>query len=80
MTSASRRRAPDVVPDRVAPGLRPELNPEDQCNGAVKREMLNALPDSPEAMRALARRHFARLDHRPDLLRACFVHAGLNLN
>lgn len=62
------------------PGYAPELNPEEQCNGAVKRAMLNAVPESPEAMRAMARRHFTRLGRHPELLRACFVHAGLSLN
>jgi transposase len=62
------------------PGYAPELNPEELCNGAVKRAMLNALPDSPEALRGMARRHFVQLGRHPDLLRACFDHAGLNLN
>jgi transposase len=61
------------------PGYAPELNPEEQCNGAVKRAMLNALSDSPEQLRRLARRHFAALGRRPEALRGCFVHAGLNL-
>jgi transposase len=62
------------------PGYAPELNPEELCNGAVKRAMLNALPESPEEMRVMARRHFVRLAHHPELLRACFDHAGLHLN
>lgn len=62
------------------PGYAPELNPEEQCNGAVKAAMLNALPDSVEELRALARHEFARLDRHPDRLRACFEHAGLSLN
>lgn len=61
------------------PGYAPELNPEEQCNGAVKRAMLNALPESPEEMRAMARRHFMRLARHPELLSACFDHAGLSL-
>jgi transposase len=62
------------------PGYAPELNPEEQCNGAVKRAMLNALPDSPEEMRGMARRYFTWLTRHPELLHACFDHAGLNLN
>ena len=62
------------------PPYAPELNPEELCNGAVKRELLNAVPDSAEALLHQARRSFRRLDRRPHLLLAFFRHVGLDLN
>lgn len=62
------------------PAYAPELNPEEQCNAVVKRAMANALPESVEELRAMARRQFRRLQYRPDLIRHCFSHAGLSLN
>ncbi len=62
------------------PAYAPEINPEEQCNAVVKRAMVNALANSVEELRAMARRQFRRLQYRPELIRHCFVHAGLDLN
>ncbi|MGH8577884.1 MAG: transposase [Gammaproteobacteria bacterium] len=62
------------------PGYAPELNPEEQCNQWIKHDLLNAVPPSVEALRRSVRGRVARLQHRPDLLRHCFEHAGLSLN
>ena len=61
------------------PPYAPELNPADLCNGAVKRELQGALPNSVAELQRLARRSFLRLGHRPDLLRSYFDHAGLTV-
>jgi transposase len=61
------------------PGYAPELNPEEQCNRWVKRDMENALPSSIDELHARARRSFRRLQYRPELLRVFFGHAGLSL-
>ncbi len=61
------------------PPYAPDLNPEEQCNGAVKRDLLNAAPGSVDELHRLARRGFRRLGRRPDLLHAFFRHAGLSL-
>ena len=77
------RRLLDAHPDWFqvvwVPGYAPELNPEEQCNGAIKRELLNAQPESVEELRRLVRNGFLRLARRPDVLRAFFDHAGLSL-
>jgi transposase len=65
-----------VVP---LPPYAPELNPEEPCNSVVKRELANALPASITDRRALARRRFRRLQHRPALIRRFFQHAGLDV-
>src|SRR5436190_24158958 len=62
------------------PSYAPELNPEELCNGAVKRELLNALPGSVEELQQLARRSFRRVGRRPDLLHGFFRHVGLRVN
>jgi hypothetical protein len=62
------------------PPYAPELNPEEQGNHWVKREMENALPRSVDELCAQARRGFRHLQPHPDLLRAFFDHAGLSLN
>jgi transposase len=61
------------------PPYAPELNPEEQCNGVVKQEVLNAQPDSVPALQRLARRSFRRLGRRPSQLEAFFRHAGLSV-
>jgi transposase len=61
------------------PPYAPELNPEELCNGAVKRELLNAVPGSVDELRQQARRAFRRLGRRPAVLHAFFHHAGLAL-
>lgn len=57
----------------------PDLNPEELCNGAVKREWLNAAPDSIDALLHQARHRFIRLGRRPDLLHGFFRHVGLDV-
>jgi transposase len=59
------------------PPYAPELNPEELCNGAVKRELLNALPASVPELHRQARRAFLRLGRRSTSLRGFFAHAGL---
>jgi transposase len=61
------------------PPYAPDLNPEELCNGAVKRELLNAVPDSVDALLRQARHSFRRLGRRPDILRGFFRHAGLDV-
>jgi transposase len=61
------------------PSYAPELNPEELCNGAVKRALLNALPSSVDALHQQARRGFARLGRRPAELHGFFRHAGLTV-
>jgi transposase len=61
------------------PPYAPELNPEEQCNGIVKQEVLNAQPDSVPELQRLARRSFRRLGRRPTVLAGFFRHAGLDL-
>jgi hypothetical protein len=61
------------------PGYAPELNPEEQCNNCVKLGMLNAAPESPDELRALARTNFRRLGRKPHLLTKFFHHAGLSV-
>jgi hypothetical protein len=57
----------------------PDLNPEELCNGAVKRETLNAVPGSVDELRWQARRAFVRLGRRPAILHGFFRHVGLAL-
>lgn len=61
------------------PSYAPELNPEEQANHWVKRDLENALPDSVDELHTQVRRSFRRLQRRPDVLRAFFAHAGLSL-
>jgi transposase len=61
------------------PGYAPELNPEEQCNGHVKRALLNALPDSVEELRRQVRGRFVALGRRPAVLHGFFRHAGLDV-
>jgi transposase len=62
------------------PAYAPELNPEELCNGAVKQDLLNALPASADELCRLVRRSFVRLGHQPDRLAGFFRHAGLAVN
>jgi transposase len=71
---------PDDYAIEWLPPYAPELNPEELCNGAVKRATLNALPDSVDELHRLARRSFRRLGRRPETLRHFFHHAGLSVN
>jgi len=61
------------------PAYAPELNPEEQCNAFVKRAMENALPQSVADLHRLARREFARLQRRPEMIVKFFQHAGLSV-
>ena len=62
------------------PGYSPELNPEEQCNHWVKRELENSLPSSVDELLSQTRRGFRRLQHKPRILAGFFRHAGLDLN
>lgn len=62
------------------PAYAPELNPEEFCHGNVKRRVKNAVFPSTTEIRKSLDSGFARLRKRPDLLLACFHHAGLVLN
>jgi transposase len=61
------------------PAYAPELNPEEQCNAFVKRAMENTLPGSVAGLHRLARREFARLQRRPEMIVSFFQHAGLSV-
>ena len=61
------------------PPYSPDLNPEELCNGAVKRELLNAAPDSVDALLHQTRRSFIRLGRRRELLHGFFRHVGLDV-
>jgi transposase len=61
------------------PTYAPELNPEELCNAAVKRELLNAQPSSVAELRRDARRAFIRLGRRTAELHSFFHHAGLSV-
>ena len=61
------------------PPYAPELNPEELCNGAVKRALLNAVPGSVDELRQAARRSFRHLGRQPDTLQNFFHHAGLSV-
>jgi transposase len=59
------------------PPYAPDLNPEELCNGAVKRALQNAAPGSVDELRRQARTGFRRLGRRRALLHHFFEHAGL---
>jgi transposase len=61
------------------PPYAPDLNPEELCNGAVKRALLNAAPASVDELHRQARRGFRRLGRQPALLHSFFRHAGLRV-
>src|SRR5271157_4673059 len=58
------------------PTYAPDLNPEEECHGDVKRHLLNATSEDTRQNRKQANRGFARLRHRPDLILAFFHHVG----
>ena len=62
------------------PAYAPEVNPEELCHGNVKRSIKNAVFLSKQDIRKKLDKHFAALRKRPDVLLACFRHAGLSLN
>ena len=73
------RAHPDDFQLEWLPAYAPELNPEELCNGAVKRALLNALPGSVDELHRQARRAFARLGRHPTTLHGFFRHVGLAL-
>lgn len=73
-------RHPDDFALSWLPSYAPELNPEEQCNNWVQRDMLHALPASIDDLLGTVRGRFRRLQHHPDLLAHFFAHAGLRVN
>jgi hypothetical protein len=67
---------PDIDVEWLPP-YAPDLNPEEGCHGNIKQHLRNAAPATTHEMRVQVDRAFARLRHRPDLLRGFFRHAGL---
>jgi transposase len=61
------------------PPYAPDLNPEELCNGAIKRALRNAAPTSVDDLHRLARRGFCRLGRQPVLLASFFRHTGLRV-
>ena len=61
------------------PPYAPDLNPEELCNGAVKRDLLNSTPGSIDELQRLVRRGLRRLGHRSRHLHGFFAHAGLSV-
>src|SRR5205814_5378583 len=70
---------PDDYALEWLPPYAPDLNPEELCNGAVKRALLNAAPASVDELRHVVRRSFVRLGRRSDVLHGFFHHAGLRV-
>ncbi|GEL70053.1 transposase [Myxococcus virescens] len=73
-----RRPAKDFRVEWLPP-YAPDLKPEEGCNGVVKEALLNATPPAISDLMRLARREFRALQHRPDVLRVLFEHAGLHV-
>ena len=61
------------------PPYAPDLNPEELCNGAVKRATQNAAPTSVDELHALARRAFRRLGRQHDTLAAFIRHKRIRV-
>ena len=61
------------------PAYAPELNPVEQCNAWVKRDMENALPATIDELASLARRSFRRLQRHPMIIVNFFRYAGLDV-
>lgn len=61
------------------PAYAPELNPEEQCNAWVKRDMENALPATIDELACLARRSFRRLQRHPTMIVNFFRQARLDV-
>ena len=61
------------------PPYAPDLNPEELCNGAVKRDRLNALPESVAELHSQVRRSFLRLGRRRALLQSFFDRVDLDV-
>jgi transposase len=70
---------PDDYQIEWLPPYAPELNPEELCNGWVKRDLLNAVPASVAELHRVAGRSFRRLGRHADLLDGFFRHAGLSV-
>lgn len=58
----------------------PELTPEEQANGIIKRRMANACPDSEAELKRYAWRGIRYLQRHPRIVQNFFVHAGLALS
>jgi hypothetical protein len=58
------------------PAYAPELNPEEQCHGRVKRAIANALPGSVADLHQLVHRAFGRLHGRPEMIVSFSRHAA----
>ncbi len=78
-TQAFVERHRDWIRLEWLPGYAPEVNPEELCNGWVKRETLNALPRTNTELREGARRAFRSLGQKAEVLRGFFAHAGLGV-
>jgi transposase len=78
-TQAFFARHPDEFLLEWLPSYAPEVNPDEQCNGWVKGDTLNALPATDAELRRVARRGFQRLGRHPLILRHFFAHAGLDV-
>ena len=63
------------------PQYAPELNPVDYVWGYVKcARLANYTPHNLAELRVQITKEFRRIQHRPDLLKSFFDHAGLTLN
>ena len=71
---------PGIVVEPFPP-YAPELNPVDNAWGYVKcARLANYTPPNLVDLRAQITKEFSRLQHRPDLLKSFFNHAGLTLD
>jgi transposase len=70
---------PDDYEVEWLPPYAPELNPEELCNGWVKRDLQNAVPLSVAELYRVACRSFRRLGRRADLLDGFFRHAAISV-
>jgi transposase len=71
---------PDDYQIEWLPPYAPDVNPEELCNGWVKRDLLNAVPASVAELHHIASRSFRRLGHHTNLLHSFFGQVGLNVN
>jgi transposase len=69
---------PDIYVEQLPP-YAPDLNPEEQVHGNVKRRLGNANPINVAELRTQVDRGFARLRNRPDMLLGFIRHSGLKI-
>lgn len=62
---------PDIHVENL-PAYAPELNPEEYCQGNVKRRIKKSVFFSTEEIRQTLDRGFARLRKRSDIFLGCF--------